>query len=170
MASETSNIVERAEAYALQQGIELQFPLGAGYDGNVFATDRPSAIKVLHWREQYEKERDVYVRLRQHEVQVVAGCHIPRLIEFDDSLLIVEMAIVSPPYVLDFAGAYLDRRPDFPPEVRRRWEREKRSQFGSDWKYVPRIVVAFERLGIYLADLNPRNICLTGYQVPPVAR
>ena len=164
---ESSNIVERAEAYALQRGIKLQFLLGAGYDGTVFATDRPSAIKVLHWRPQYETERDVYVRLRQHQVQLVAGCHVPRLIEFDDPLWIVEMAIVSPPYVLDFAGVYLDRRPDFPPDVRRQWEREKRAQFGSDWKHVPRVVFAFERLGISLADLSPRNICLTGYHEPP---
>ena len=140
---ESSNVVERAQSYAHHRGIEIKYPLGAGCDGSVFATDRPSAIKVLNWQVHYHKERDVYLRLRQHKIQKIAGCHVPRLIDFDDELLIVEMAIVSPPYVLDFAGAYLDRRPDFPPEVMRRWRRDKREQFGADWPFVPRIVVAF---------------------------
>ena len=166
MASESKGTIERSQSYARQQKIELLTHLGAGYDGSVFGTDRKSAIKVLNWRELYERERDVYLRLKQLQVETVAGCDVPQLIGFDDELWIIEMTTVSPPYVLDFAGAYLDQRPDFPIDVRRQWEREKRRQFGSDWKYVPRIVVAFERMGIYLADLNPRNICLTGYEEP----
>ncbi len=164
MASESIRWEERTQLYAAYQGIEIQHSLGAGYDGSVFATSRKSAIKAFHWQVQYDKERDIYLRLRKHQITEIVRCHVPRLIGFDDQLLVVEMTIVKPPYVLDFAGAYLDQRPDFPPEVRRQWEREKRIQFGADWKYVPRIVVAFERMGIFLADLNPRNICLTGYE------
>ena len=158
---------ERALAYAENQNVVLQQFLGGGYDGSVFATDRKSAIKVLLQRELYEHERDVYCRLQQLRVTEVAGCAVPELLTFDDELWIVEMSIVSAPYVLDFAGARLNRPQEYPPEILREWRKEKRAQFGSDWKYVPRIVFAFEKLGIYLADLSPRNICLTGYQVPP---
>lgn len=147
--------------------VVLQQFLGGGYDGSVFATDRRSAINVLLRRELYECERDVYLRLQQLHVVEVAGCAVPELLRFDDELWMVKMSIVSAPYVLDFAGARLNRPQDYPPEILREWKREKRSQFGSDWKYIPRIVVGFEKLGIYLADLSPRNICLTGYQVPP---
>ncbi len=118
----------------------------------------------MKWGELYERERDIYLRLQQHRVETIAGCQVPQLLGFDDQLWIIEMTIVSPAYALDFAGAYLDKKPDFPPEVRRQWELEKRIQFGADWKYVPRIVMAVERMGILLADLNPRNICLTGYE------
>jgi hypothetical protein len=41
----------------------------------------------------------------------VAGFAVPQLIHHDDRLWVVEMGIVSPPFVLDFAGAYLDLRP-----------------------------------------------------------
>ena len=164
MTSESKSTEGRAKAYAQNQEIELRRFLGGGYDGSVFATNRKSAIKALKHQALYERERDVYLRLQDQHVREIAGCDVPELIRFDDELWVVEMTIVSPPYVLDFAGAYLDRPHDYPPEIRREWEREKRLQFGADWKYVPRIVVAFERLGIFLADLNPRNICLTGYQ------
>ena len=36
-----------------------------------------------------------------------------------DILWVIEMEIVSPPFVLDFAGAYLDHRPDYRCSLRR---------------------------------------------------
>ena len=35
---------------------------------------------------------------------------------------------------MDFAGAHLDHRPDFPDEVWQEWEREKSEQFGVQWQ------------------------------------
>lgn len=164
MSSDPDDIQRRLLTYSRQNAIELQCLLGAGYDGTVFGTNRKSAIKLLKWRELYVRERDIYLRLSDNQIEEIAGCQVPQLISFDDDLFVLEMTIVTPPYALDFAGAYLDERPDYPADVRRQWECEKRNQFGSHWKYVPRIVVAFEQLGIYLADLNPRNICLDEYQ------
>src|SRR5688572_29301858 len=140
MASASTSAEERARTYAQNREVEIQRLLGAGYDGTVFATNRKSAIKVLKWPELYEHERNIYLRLQHHQVTDVAGCEVPQLLGYDDDLWIVEMTIVSPPYVLDFAGARLDETNDYPPDVRRQWEREKRSQFGSNWQYVPRIV------------------------------
>ncbi len=106
--------------------------LGYGYDGIVFATSRQSAIKVLRHDRLYFRERDVYLRLGQHSVSNVLGFSVPELLEYCDELLVVEIGIVSPPFVLDFAGAYLDTRPDFPDDVLEEWEAEKLEQFGED--------------------------------------
>lgn len=68
------------------------------------------------------------------------------------------MTIVRPPFVLDFAGAYLDRAPDYPDEVMEEWLAEKVEQFGERWPEVRRVVAAFRQWGIYLADVKPGNI------------
>ena len=68
------------------------------------------------------------------------------------------MTIVRRPFVLDFAAAYLDRRPEFPEDVWTTWEEEKESSLRTRWPAVQEIVAAFERLGIYLLDLSPGNI------------
>jgi len=41
---------ERAELFAAENGRTLIGQLGYGYDGNVFATERQSAIKVLRFQ------------------------------------------------------------------------------------------------------------------------
>ena len=67
----------------------------------------------------------------------VAGFAVPQLSHHDDRLWVVEMGIVSPPFVLDFAGAYLDRRPDYPDDVMEEWQAEKLEQFGEErWQIV----------------------------------
>ena len=53
-----------------------------------------------------------------------AGLRVPRLLQFDDDLWVIEMTIVSRPFVLDFAGAYLDMPPDFSDEVMADWHAE----------------------------------------------
>lgn len=106
-------IWERANLFAAKNGRSLIGQLGYGYDGNVFATERQSAIKVLRFQRHYERERDVYLRLESRSIVEVAGFSVPQLIHHDDHLWVVEMGIVSPPFVLDFAGVYLDQRPDY---------------------------------------------------------
>ena len=68
------------------------------------------------------------------------------------------MRILKAPFVLDFAGARLDARPEFPEEVWADWEVEKREQFEDRWLQVQRILDAFEELGVYLLDASPSNI------------
>ncbi|HXP60770.1 MAG TPA: hypothetical protein VN829_09775 [Dongiaceae bacterium] len=75
-----------------------------------------------------------------------------------NEILIPKMTIVKRPFVLDFAGAYLDARPEFPEDVWADWEAEKREQFEAHWPVVKAILDAFEELGIYLLDLSPSNI------------
>jgi hypothetical protein len=161
MGSSSGNLREACEQFAGRQGIVLESPLGSGWDGSIWATNRQSALKAFRYRPGYERERDVYKRLKQQGIERIRSCHVPSLLQADDELLVVEMTIVQPPYVLDFAGARLDHPHEFPDDVWDQWNEEKREQFGNDWPEVQRIIAAFERYKIYLSDVHPRNICFT---------
>lgn len=87
-------------------------------------------------------------------------CAVPELLRHEDELLILEMTIVAQPFVLDFAGAFLDRAPDFSEEVMAEWRAEKLEQFPGRWAEVERIMHFLEELGIYLVDVTPNNITL----------
>ena len=153
------SIMERAKHFGEAQQIEIEEQLGFGWDGTVFATDRQSAIKVFNHERLYQRERDVYLRLQSRQVSRLLEFKIPRLMAYDNDLWIVEMTIVSPPFALDFAGAYLDQKPDYPPEVMADWRAEKAEQFGeSHWSRVQALMWAFSKLGVYLADVKPGNI------------
>ena len=86
------------------------------------------------------------------------GFNVPQLIGCANDLRVLEMTIVKRPFVLDFAGAYLDARPEFAEEVWADWEAEKREQFEGRWPRVEKVLVAFEEMGIYLLDVSPSNI------------
>jgi len=88
----------------------------------------------------------------------IEGFAIPRLIDFDDDLLVVEMDVVSPPFLLDFAKAYLDGPPDFSPEVMADWEEQQMEWFGDRWPQVRSVLYSLERLAIYYRDVRPGNI------------
>jgi hypothetical protein len=68
------------------------------------------------------------------------------------------MTIVTRPFVLDFAGAYLDAPPIFPDETWAAWELEKLDQFGARWPKVQEILAALEEMEIYMVDVSPSNI------------
>ena len=104
--------------YCLSRNLQLQGELGFGKDGRVFASDKRSAVKLHEREESYSRERDVYIRLRDCGVTKAWIFNIPSLIDYDDTCRIIEMSIVFPPFLLDFASAYLDERPDFSEEVR----------------------------------------------------
>ncbi len=151
--------IERLEQYATSRGLQLSSRLGQGYDGVVFSTVTGTAIKSLAFERLYLKERDVYLRLRENNVDHVCGFAVPTLIAYDDCLWVIEMEIVSPPFVLDFAGAYLDRPPDYPDDILEEWEEDKREQFGEErWEIVQSIMATFRRFKIFLADVKPGNI------------
>ena len=88
----------------------------------------------------------------------ILGFNVPQLIRFDDELRIIEMSIVTRPFVLDFAGAWLDTPPDFPDETWAEWEAEKREQFGTHWPRVQAVLEALEALDIHMVDVSPSNI------------
>jgi hypothetical protein len=152
-----------ATAYAARYHLRLAERLGFGIHGTVHVAEREgkqdqSAIKALSSADSYVRERSVYERLRDAGASEVLGFHIPQLIRADDELRVIEMTIVTRPFVLDFAGAYLDAQPQFSEEIWAEWEQQKQEQFGERRRTVRGVMDAFEELDIYLADVTPNNI------------
>ena len=71
----------------------------------------------------------------------------------------LEMSIVTRPYLLDFASAYLDWPPDFSPEVLEEWSRRKAKEFGQHWSKVQLILAILgDQYGVFLTDIHRGNI------------
>lgn len=83
---------------------------------------------------------------------------MPELVGYDDRLLVIEMEIVSPPCVLDFAKVRIDRPPDFSEEVMRDSAEKGRFEFGENWPRVQTILETLESFQIYYLDPRPGNI------------
>ena len=154
---------EQIETYRQRFDAELLDSLGTGTQGNVFTALRPQypfvfAVKFHLRKVAYEREVGVYLRLRDLEVFEVCGHQIPQLLSYDDELLAIEMSTVRTPFCLDFGGAYLDKPPDYTPEVWRDWREEKSDDFEDNWPAVEKILDEFRWMGIHIADVNPGNI------------
>jgi len=157
------SLTVNAQSYAARRELEIAERLGSGKDGTVFVAERKMAsarvaVKAHRFEELYFREKLAYERLRKLGISSVRGFNVPEIVDFDDDLRILEMTIVKRPFVLDFAAAYLDRRPEFPPEIWAEWEAEKREQFEDRWPIVQEILNAFEEIGMYLMDVSPANI------------
>lgn len=145
--------------YARKNGFSIGRMLGWGAQGIAFETSTGSVVKGLLRKEEYARERNVYMRLSQHDVTEVLGFTVPRLIGHDDALFVIEMGFVAPPCVIDFASAELDSPTEFPEDMMGPWREKEREAFGDKVSEARRISRAFEkRYGIFLSDLNPGNI------------
>jgi hypothetical protein len=156
-------LVRRASEYCRRAGLQLGPQLGYGVHGTVFSarnqTDPDQSAVKVHERERfYRRERDVYRRLAEEGVKSVLDFRVPRMLNSDDELWVIEMTVVSPPFVLDFAGAYLDEPPDYPDDVLAEWDQEKREQFGERWPTVQAILRRLQGFGVFLADVTANNI------------
>ncbi len=106
----------------------------------------------------YQRERDVYVRLRERGIDSVQRLALPRIKTWHDELFILEMSIVHVPCMLDFGGAYLDPCPE---HLNRNedWLREKQIEFGVTWEEAMSVIREIEYRGnLWLADINTGNI------------
>lgn len=155
-------LLQLARDYCESRGVELATKLGHGMQGIVYKTSRRSAIKVHDRKDAFNLELAAYRRLEEHKVtkirEVIA---VPQLRDFDEKRQIVEMTLVSPPFVLDFGAAYLDTIPEHAlvPHVRAQTEIKKREMFGDDVEEVNGILADFHaRYGIILVDIHPGNI------------
>jgi len=113
--------------------------------------------------EPFQRELDCYERLRDHSVLDIRGHRVPRLLAWDHELWVIEMTTVKRPFLLDFAGAWLDNPPDFADEVVEQWHEEKLHQFGERWPDVQAVLAILQsRYGIYLLDIHPGNLTFGG--------
>lgn len=147
-----------AASYAVTRGRSLTRFLGDGNDGAVWESDQQTAVKALERRDSYVRERDAYLRLQERSIVDIQGFAVPSLIDFEDSKQIVEMTVVFPPCILDFAKAYVDRPPDFSPEVLRDWREETSELFDSDWDTVDSLLHELRSIGIFYFDAKPGNV------------
>jgi hypothetical protein len=153
----------QAHRYASRNRLTLREKLGAGIHGQVQmlqgdATLGGTALKVYFEEMYYRRELAVYNRLKEAGIRELLGFAVPQLIRADDELLALEMTVVERPYVLDFAGAYLDQRaPRFDDEVWETWEADKREKFGSRWPEVQAVLAALKSYGIEMPRLSARE-------------
>ena len=159
----SESLLPNLRAYVSKRQLLIAESLGSGKDGIVLVGQSQTApakvaLKAHRFAEPFFRELAVYQRLKEKGINTLLGFNVPELLGSDDRLRILEMTIVRRPFVLDFAGAHLDSRPEFPAEVWTDWELEKREQFEVRWTMVEKILAAFEELGIYLLDVSPGNI------------
>jgi hypothetical protein len=140
--------------------IRLKHVLGSGRDGDVYSTDRSTAVKIFTVGESYSREVRAYERLSKLGIDQVRGHEVPEFYRAEREFMAIEMTVVSPPFLLDFASAYLvAEAPDFPEEVWDEWRREKSGAFGDRWEEVELILAEFQRVsGMVLLDVNPGNV------------
>lgn len=93
--------LKRADRYAANRGIIVDFDrrLGVGQEGFVWKTNRESAIKVFDRFENFEREKSCYEILQQRRIIEIRGFSIPTFLDCDETLRVLEMSIVSPPYI-----------------------------------------------------------------------
>jgi hypothetical protein len=161
-------LIQNVQTYAQEHQLSLAEPLGFGIHGIIFGTDSnpekdpiASAIKAHRFREPFLRELAAYQRFQQAEITNILGFNVPQLLCYDDAINIIEMTIVIRPFVLDFAGAYLDVLPEFSDEAWAEWETEKRDQFGERWSTVQAVLAALAEFDIHMVDVSPSNIAFT---------
>jgi hypothetical protein len=146
------------DEYVQRRGLERLDRLGYGQDGIVYSTSRKSAAKAFRYEEQYRREKRVYLRLDDLGIRRIGEFSIPRLIAVNDELMVIEMGIVSPPYIVDFAGAYLDEAPPYSRRQIAESQRRNRQLFGKKWPHVRSALSTLRGHGIHFVDLNPGNV------------
>jgi hypothetical protein len=84
-----SELFRRAQTYARRYQLALGDQLGSGAHGTVFAVEsqiKPGhaallfALKAHAQEPDYQRERDVYLRLHDHGVSEICGCRVPQLL------------------------------------------------------------------------------------------
>ncbi len=157
----TRQILEqRALKYAQLFDLALNFekPLGYGNDGHVWRSDQNTAVKALSREQAYLCERNSYQRLQLAGVSEIGGLSVPKLINYHNDLMIVEMEVVSAPFLLDFGKVWLDHPPDYPDDAWEHWETEGQENFGHRWEEAKSIIRSLREYGIYYIDAKPGNI------------
>jgi hypothetical protein len=153
-------LLSRRDAYCQRYGKTIVDLRGYGMDAFVWQTDDDDILKVFRHARQFAAELAVYRRLDHHSLYRLRGFSIPYLLRADEEFQVLQLSYVSPPYILDFAAASLDRPskgfdPDDPA-----WIAEQRRRFGRDWPEVKALLDALRHHGIHYEDVHEQNIRL----------
>lgn len=105
-----TDVEQRRIAYCESRGIQTQDLIGYGLDGFVWKTNRASVIKVCRHANLFDRELAIYQRLAQLGLHQLQGFRIPSLLDQDSEQSVLELSLVAPPFILDFAAASLDKQ------------------------------------------------------------
>jgi hypothetical protein len=158
--------LDRTSAAAIAQGyFSTAAPLislGWGISGFVYLSpDALSVVKVHRHEDSFQREVDVYRRLRELRITSLHGLTIPKLIGHRADLRVIHMDVVSAPYLLDFAGVRFTP-PDFTDEVMESWHAGIHEMFGPNAHIAYAVYHTLARRGLYYMDLRPSNLNVTG--------
>ncbi len=103
-------------------------------------------------------EAECYERFRSANIGKLGEFAVPELIRTDPRLFVIEMRIVTPPFILDFAKAWLDRPMEFEEGGYEEWLEDCRSRFEDRWPRVKALLSSLRQFGIYYYDAKPANI------------
>lgn len=156
------------KAYAAKRGQRVAEFFGSGLHGMVCLLEdntRPgqTALKIHRYPEPYQQERSVYERLRERgvsEIRLWNGqvFQVPQLLHADDTALALEMTVVTPPYVLDFASSDLDARRELPEGGWEQWEARWEEEWGEQWETVQLVLAWLQSIGVFMLDPSPSNV------------
>ena len=147
--------------YATAAGIAIEGttePFNGGDDGSVWFTNTNSVLKAFYDGRNYTHELECYQLLKSAGIgRKIRDFNVPQLVGNDDSLLVIEMTTVFPPYILDFGKAYL-ADPEFPEHVMEEWHHRMRGWWGDHVGEVRTILAVLRRCGIWYYDAKPGNV------------
>lgn len=136
--------------------------LGFGQDGEVYRAHPASVLKVFAEARLFEAEWNAYLLLEEAAVLEVSGHAVPVLLRTDFTLRVLQLTMVQPPFVLDFARASLGERSE------RRWPAHVWNERMAEWQtrfrphQWPKVLEVREALGaaagVWVEDLHQGNI------------
>lgn len=149
----------RVRLYAKGAGVATdRHPFDGGQDGTVWRTDRHSVLKAFERERAYLHELECYRRLRDSGIGTkLNGFNVPQLLGHSDTFMVIEMGLVTPPYILDFGKAHL-HDPRWPAHVIEGWNEQMADWWGDDVKQVRLLLAALKRFGIWYYDAKPGNV------------
>ncbi len=157
-----SELLKRAVEYCNYKGTTLieEPQLGAGTDGTVWQSSVRTAIKSFERIQNYRDELECYQRFQAAKINQLKQFAVPELEGFSDELMVIEMSIVQPPFLLDFGKVYLDQPPAYFQDkaLMKNWLEECRGLFGRNWPEVQSLLYQLRSFGIYYVDPKPANI------------
>jgi len=105
-------LYHKLSIFCKANNLGLEKCLGQGIQGIVYSTNINSALKIHTSEEAYNREKLSYLRLKERNINKIRNFVIPRYKSSNDELLILEISIVTPPFILDFGSAYIDQEPE----------------------------------------------------------
>lgn len=136
---------------------------GFGQDGNVFLSPAGTAVKVLETYDQFDRELACFERLAEHGVTLLASrFEVPVLLGSERDIRVIEMTLVRPPFLLDFAGCSLDEPRIEDEHLIEHWEKLEEmwgERFGVVQELYNELIL---KHGIYYYDFHKGNLKFEG--------